>query len=175
MAAAVGMRGAIAVREGCADEAVRWLEESLASLHGMRYELLTTSFELALADGLIQQGRHRQARNLVERTIGHCRSSGDAFALPELLRVKAAAHKGLGEGDAQTQALQESLALARRQGARAWELRTSMDLAQQSFEQGDLRQATALLDDCDARWGPEGRDSADLRQLEALRQELGAV
>ncbi len=175
MAAAVGMRGAIAVREGFADEAVRGLEESLASLHGMRYELLTTSFELALADGLIQQGRHRQARNLVERTIGHCRSSGDAFALPELLRVKAAAHKGLGENDAQTQALQESLALARRQGARAWELRTSMDLAQQSFEQGDLRQATALLDDCDARWGPEGRDSADLRQLEALRQELGAV
>lgn len=175
MAAAVGMRGAIAVREGFADEAVRWLEESLASLHGMRYELLTTSFELALADGLIQQGRYQQASHLVERTIEHCRSSGDAFALPELLRVKAAAHKGLGETDAQTQALQESLVLARRQGARAWELRTSMDLAQQSFEQGDLRQAMALLDECDARWGTEGRDSADLRQLETLRQELGAV
>jgi predicted ATPase len=175
MAAAVGMRGAIAVREGHADEAVSWLEESLASLHGMRYELLTTSFELALAEGLIQKGQYRHAKDLVERTIGHCRTSGDAFALPELLRVKAAAHKGLGENDARSLTLHESLALGQRQGARAWQLRTTMDLARLLFEQGEPLQAQALLDDCDVRWGPEGRNSADLRQLDSLRRELGAT
>lgn len=175
MAAAVGMRGAIAVREGHADEAVSWLEESLASLHGMRYELLTTSFELALAEGLIQKGQYQHAKDLVERSIAHCRTSGDAFALPELLRVKAAAHKGLGENDARSLTLHESLALGRRQGARAWQLRTTMDLAQLLFEQGEPLQARALLDDCDVRWGPEGRNSADLRQLDSLRRELGAT
>lgn len=174
MAAAVGMRGVIAVRAGHADEAVDWLKESLASLHGMRYELLTTSFELALAEGLILQGQYAQARDGVERTIAHCRSSGDAFALPELLRVRAAAQRGLDEDDAQTQSLHESLALGRQQGARAWELRTSMDIARRLLQQEKPVQAAALLEDCDARWGPEGRQSADLRQLDVLRREAAA-
>lgn len=175
MAAAVGMRGVIAVRAGHAEEAVDWLKESLASLHAMRYELLTTSFELALAEGLILQGQYAQARDAVERTIAHCRSSGDAFALPELLRVRAAAQRGLDEDDAQTRSLHESLTLGRQQGARAWELRTSMDIARRLLQQGKPAQAAALLEDCDARWGPEGRQSADLRQLAALRREAAAL
>ena len=139
----------------------------------MRYELLTTSFEISLAEGLIQEGRYAEARTLVNGTIEHCRQSGDAFALPELLRIKAAALKALGQGDAQAaeSTLLESLALSQQQGARAWELRTTVDLARLLFERGQRSEAIRLLKDAD-HWGAEGWDTADLRQLDALRREV---
>jgi predicted ATPase/DNA-binding winged helix-turn-helix (wHTH) protein len=169
IAASLGMRGAIAIRAGRPDEAIGWLEESLTRLHGMRYELLTTTFELALTEGLILSGRYNEAARVLDGTIDHCRKSGDAFALPELLRVKAGIFKARGdEGGASIEAmLQESLALSRSQGARAWELRTIMDLARLSLEGGRPSVALDML----APWHAnalKGADSMDRRALAQL-------
>jgi predicted ATPase/DNA-binding winged helix-turn-helix (wHTH) protein len=174
MAAALGMRGAIAVRAHQPDEAIDWLHESLARLHGMRYELLTTTFEIALAEGLILTGRHAEAGRLVEGTIEHCRKSGDAFALPELLRIKASILKALGGGDTMPAqvVLEESLALSRQQGARAWELRAAMDLARLWLEQGRVGDAKQLLDS----WRDDvssDADTMDRRELRELWQAIG--
>lgn len=176
IAASLGMRGAIAIRAGQPDEAIGWLEESLARLHGMRYELLTTTFELALAEGLILRGRYNDAERLLDGTIDHCRKSGDAFALPELLRVKAGIFKARGDGGrASIEAvLQESLALSRSQGARAWELRTTMDLARLSLEEGRPSVALDML----APWqamAREGADSMDRRALARLWKDTQDV
>ena len=169
IAASLGMRGAIAIRAGQPDEAIGWLEESLARLHGMRYELLTTTFELALAEGLILRGRYNDAERLLDGTIDHCRKSGDAFALPELLRVKAGIFKARGDGDGASieAVLQESLALSRSQGARAWELRTTMDLARLSLEEGKPSVALDMLAPWQAIAG-EDADSMDRRALARL-------
>ncbi|MDL2424712.1 transcriptional regulator, partial [Pseudomonas sp. BAgro211] len=88
---------ASAIRREQPGDAVRQLEESLTRLHGMRYELLTTSFEIALAEGLILAGEHRRALGVARRSIAHCRSSGDAYALPELMRIEAQIIAALGE------------------------------------------------------------------------------
>jgi len=175
MVASLGMRGAIAVRARQPDNAIDWLEESLARLHGMRYELLTTTFEMTLAEGLILSGRHAEAGRLLEGTIEHCRKSGDAFAMPELLRIKASILKALGGGDtAPVQVvLEESLALSRHQGARAWELRAAMDLARLFLEQGRASDAKLLL----VPWrGDPSNDAGtmDRRELKELwrRTEL---
>ncbi|WP_065260080.1 ATP-binding protein [Pseudomonas bananamidigenes] len=173
MAAAHGLRAAIAIRAGQPGEAVPLLEESLARLRGMRYELLTTSFEIALAEGLMLGGQHDKALALVDGTIDHCRQSGDAFALPELLRIKAGILKLIDGENVQaiTTLLEASIALSRDQGAWAWELRTSMDLARLWLEQGRAEQARALLGACREQVS-EGFDTLDLRRLESLWQSL---
>ncbi|WP_445147222.1 ATP-binding protein [Dyella sp. Tek66A03] len=174
IAASRGMRGAIAIRAGETGDAVSLLEESLAQLHGMRYELLNTSFEIALAEGLILAGEHARALAVMERTIEHSRSSGDAFALPELLRIKAVTLKALHPADTAPviAMLGESLALSRQQGARAWERRTTMELARLAQEQGRASEARELLQACrDAV--SEGFDTMDLRQLERLLHQAG--
>lgn len=173
IAAARGMQGAIAIRAGTPGDAVKLLEESLAQLHGMRYELLNTSFEIALAEGLILEGQHQRALEIVERTIGHCRASGDAFALPELLRIRAVTLKALnpGDGGAVRAALTESLALSREQGARSWTWRTRMELARLALEEGRCSEARVIVQQCRDE-ASEGFDSKDLQALELLWQEL---
>lgn len=171
IAASQGLRAAIAIRTEQPGNAVAMLEESLARLHGMRYELLTTSFEISLAEGLILNHNHAKAMTLVDGTINHCRASGDVFALPELLRIKAGIIKVINGGDVQkaTVILQESLALSRQQGAWSWELRASMDLARLWLEQGCRGQAIELLKACRKKVS-EGFDTLDVRRLEALWQ-----
>ncbi|KQW28446.1 MULTISPECIES: ATP-binding protein [Pseudomonas] len=171
IAAAMGLQGAIAIRAGRPGNAVALLEESLARLQGMRYELLTTAFETSLAEGLVLDGQHEKALAQVETTIRHCRRSGDAYALPELLRIKASILKTLAPDNVVETlgTLQESITLSQQQGARSWELRASMDLASVWLEQGHAAQAKALLSDCHERMN-EGHDTLDLRQLHKLWQ-----
>lgn len=173
ISASLGMRGAIAVRAGRPEQAVGWLQESLSQLHGMRYELLTTSFEIALAEGLILSGLHRDAGKLLEGTIAHCRSSGEGFALPELLRLKAGTVAARGnEFTATTEALlMESLTISKVQGARAWQLRTTLDIARLLLTQERRADARQLLLDCRS-WLTEGFDTMDVRQLDLLLRDL---
>ncbi len=173
LSAAKGLRAAVAIRSKTAGNAVSVLEESLHQLHGMRYELLTTSFEIALAEGLIMEGQHEKAASLLARTIDHCHQSGDAFALPELLRIQAGVVQALepdNEGLAE-EILTESLQLSRQQGARAWELRTSMDLARLWLDQGRRTQASELLRACRS-WVTEGFGTLDVRELHAIEQRI---
>jgi hypothetical protein len=142
----------------------------------MRYELLTTTFEIALAEGLILGGRHAEAGRLVDGTIAHCRHSGDAFALPELLRIRAGIHKVLDADRPETAEamLDESLALSRRQGARAWTLRATMDRARSLLERRQPSKARDLL----APWMDalvEGADTLDRRALATLWQDVLAA
>lgn len=177
VAAAMGVQGAIAIRAGRPDNAVALLEESLARLQGMRYELLTTAFEISLAEGLMLSGQHAKALAQVERTIHHCRESGDAYALPELLRIRAAALKTLNPADALTveATLEESLSLSQQQGARSWTLRASMDLATLWLEHHRAADAKALLDVCRAN-ASEGYDTLDMTELERLwRRTLAEI
>ncbi|MGF6488028.1 ATP-binding protein [Pseudomonas frederiksbergensis] len=171
VAAAMGVQGAIAIRAGQPGNAVALLEESLARLQGMRYELLTTSFEISLVEGLILIGEHEKALTQVEATVKHCRNSGDAYALPELLRIKAAILKTLDAGNtvAAEGTLKESIALSQQQGAMSWELRASMDLATLWLEQARAAEAKELLSACRERMS-EGYDTLDLRQLQVLWQ-----
>ncbi|QEL26603.1 transcriptional regulator [Bosea sp. F3-2] len=129
IAAAGGFRGELALQQGALGEALGAIEESLSRLRAIRYELLTTSFSLALARGLMQGARYSEARELIEVTIARCHGNGERFALPELLRVKAEiVCRADGDIAACEALLKEALILAREQGSRAWESRIAVDL-----------------------------------------------
>lgn len=167
VAASGGFRGKLAVEKGNAREALEWIEESLARLHAARYELLTTSFRMALTQGLAQCGRHQEALELVNATIDRCDGNGELFAMPELLRIKASIVDSLAGGDEVEALLLDSLAWSRRQDAPAWELRTAIDLARRWMESKRAIEAAELLGPLRAAFH-EGFDTADLRAADEL-------
>ncbi len=129
IAAVGGFRGELAIQRGDLDEARIALEKSLTGLRATRYELLTTSFSIALARGLILGARYHEARELIEASIARCNGNGERFAMPELLRMKAEILCRTDGSVAASEALlKEALNLAREQGSRAWELRIGADL-----------------------------------------------
>jgi len=66
----------------------------------------------------------------------------------------------------------QSLELSRRQGARAWELRTAVDLATLLADQGRRENGRALLQPVFEQF-VEGRDTADLKAAERVLSNLG--
>jgi len=93
--------------------------------------------------------------------------------MPELLRVKAGLLASMPQpsaGDAEKY-LMQSLELSRRQGARAWELRTATDLAALLASQRRSESARALLRPVFEQF-VEGADTADLKAAERLLATL---
>ena len=68
---------------------------------------------------------------------------------------------------------ERALAIARQQQAKSWELRAAMSLARLWRDQGKTKQARELLAPV-YRWFTEGFDTLDLKEANALLEELNA-
>ena len=162
-----GYKAALAIRRGDAKAGVESLQRCLETLHAVRYELLTVTFNIALARGFAALGRFAEASVLIEETIRLIESSGAFSDMPELLRVKgdlllAMPQRRVDEAEV---CFTQSLELSRRQGARAWELRTATDLAALWAGQGRSKAARALLQPVFEQF-TEGSDLPDLKAAE---------
>ncbi|MGA8495513.1 MAG: winged helix-turn-helix domain-containing protein [Xanthobacteraceae bacterium] len=168
-----GFQGELAIRRGDAKDGVDSLLASLEKLHAMPYELLTTPLNISLVQGLAATGRFAEGVTLIDETIRLVETNGDICYLPELLRVKGdilLSMPQLSIDDAERHFMQ-SLELSRRQGARAWELRTATDLATLLAGQRQSERARALLQPVFEQF-VEGSDTADLKAAERLLANL---
>jgi predicted ATPase len=168
-----GLKAELAIRRGDAENGVEILRDCLEKLHASRYELLTTAFKISLVQGLAATGRFAEGMALIDETIQLVEATGEASFLPELLRLKAGLLLSMpqsGPGDAEMYFLQ-SLELSRRQGARAWELRTATDFAALLAAQGRSESARELLRPVFEQF-VEGFDTADLKAAERLLATL---
>jgi predicted ATPase len=143
-------------------------------LHAAHYELLTPTFNISLVEGLAALGRFAEGVTLVDETIRLVEANEDLSYMPELLRVKGSVLLAMPEPrtyDAEV-CLMQSLEWSRRQGARAWELRTAIDLAALLAGQGRSESARALLQPVFEQF-VERSDTADLKAAERLLATLG--
>lgn len=168
-----GFTGELAIRRGDASSAVDGLQRCLTELHAAPYELLTTPLNIALVQGLAATGRFAEAFALIEKTIGLVEANGDLCYLPELLRVRgglvlAAPRPAIDEAELY---FERALELSRRQGARAWELRTATDLAALLADRGQRESARVLLQPV-FNWFAEGLQTADLKSAARLLATL---
>ncbi len=117
----------------------------MEALRATRYELLTTPFNIWLAQGLAATGQSAEGLARIDRTIAMVEETGDLSQMPELLRVKASLLLTMQTPDLveAESCLTQSLELSRRQGARAWELRTATDLAALMADRGERDRARA--------------------------------
>jgi tetratricopeptide (TPR) repeat protein len=169
-----GLKGELAIRQGNAKGGVESLQGCLEELHAARYELLTTAFNISLVQGLAAIGRFAEGMTLIEETIRLVEANGDIIYMPELLRVKGSLLLSMPQPsvDDAEMCFMQSLELSRRQGARAWELRTAVDLAKLLAAQGRPESARALLQPVLEQFA-EGSDTADLKAAERLLATLG--
>ncbi|MET3596210.1 MULTISPECIES: hypothetical protein [Mesorhizobium] len=165
-----GFKGELAIRRGNASSGVESLRSCLAELHAAPYELLTTPLNISFVQGLAATGRSAEALSLIEETIQQVETSGDLCYMAELLRVKGnlvLAAPQAGTDEEAELCFRRSLELSDRQGARAWELRSAIDLAFLLAARGRHDAAQALLQPIFARFG-EGLETADLQSAARL-------
>ena len=109
----------------------------------------------------------------MDQVIARCEDSGERWYLAEAWRIKGELVLLDGASDESAEDhLRQSLALAREQRARAWELRAAIGLARLLHGQGRI---AAARDDLAAVRGAftEGFATADVRAASALLQALG--
>jgi predicted ATPase/DNA-binding winged helix-turn-helix (wHTH) protein len=168
-----GRKAELAILRGNTEAGVKDLQTALEHLHAVQHEVLTTEFNITLARGLAATGRLEESKMVIEERIRRVEISGEMFYLPELLRVKGRLLLSTSEPD-QREAeicLKESLKLSRRQGSRAWELRTARDLAELFAAHEQPSEGRALLQSVYAGFS-EGFETPDLKAAEDLLAAL---
>ncbi|WP_244490379.1 ATP-binding protein [Rhizobium sp. Root708] len=131
LAAGRAYEGLLAIRRGEVAPGVPMLESAIVDLQVARYELLTTTFSVALATGLAASGRATDALELVDRAIREVENSGDVSHMPELLRTKASVLGRMPNTPSEQieSCLESALDWSRMQGALTSELAATIDLA----------------------------------------------
>src|SRR5690606_28241310 len=129
---ALALKGEVLLRRGDLAEAIELLRTALNDMKTKNQKnLMLTVTSCALAEGLAAAGHLEEALAVITDTLAHPPGNAETWEAPELLRVRAdilLAMPQPDEGEAERELLR-SLALARRQGAKGWELRTTMTLA----------------------------------------------
>jgi predicted ATPase/DNA-binding winged helix-turn-helix (wHTH) protein len=172
-AVGTGYRGELCVLRGDGAAGVALLTEALGTLHGARYELVTTTLMIALAQGLAMTERWGEALQVIDETFGLVESNGDLLYMPEVLRTKAIvlARNGRGNIAGSEENFSLALDLARQQSALSWELRAATSYAALRASQGRVDDARALLSPVYASF-KEGFATRDLKIAKALLDDL---
>jgi predicted ATPase/DNA-binding winged helix-turn-helix (wHTH) protein len=172
-AAGIGLKGELAIIRGETETGIDLLRTALEALRAEQYNVVITVFIGALADGLRKMGKLEEALLTIDDVIERATSSGAAFYLAELLRIKACILAADPRPD-RTVALDwlaESLAVAREQSALALELRSTTTLAQMLAESGQRDQARHVLTLVYDRF-TEGFETMDLRIARQTLEDL---
>jgi tetratricopeptide (TPR) repeat protein len=130
-------------------------------------------FFVFMAEAYLASGRVRVGVATVEEALALSLRTGTQVLDAELLRLKGELLSLAGASDA-TEALEflrGAIAVARRQGAKSWELRATTSLARLLTEQGRREEARAMLGEI-YNWFTEGFDTADLKDAKVLLDEL---
>ena len=163
------LRGAALSAQGAIEEAVACLREGLAGRLGAMFG---RPYGLArLAEALARRGELEAALAAAQEGLDTLKQTAFRLWEPELHRLKGIALSGLSRLEEGQSPLEEALHVARRQQAKAYELRAAMSLARLWGEQSRRAEARDLLAPVYG-WFTEGFDTADLKDARALLDEL---
>ena len=149
------------------------MRAGLEKIQALRIGILTTELKISLVQGLGATGQFAEGLALADATIEWVETHGETSYLPELLRVKGGLLLSMPRPrrDAAESCLMRSLELGRAQGARAWELRTAVDLASLLRSRGEAERARMLLRPV-LEGFVEGLDTSDVRTATRLMATL---
>jgi predicted ATPase/DNA-binding winged helix-turn-helix (wHTH) protein len=160
-------------RRGCRDDAAA-LPAALSRLrlHG---DAMQYTFGLGwFADALAGAGDTGGAMVAIDKALARASACKECWGSAEMLRLKGELllqHDGHGAAAAAERHFQDALAMARRQGALAWELRCATSLARLWRGRGAADQARQLLQPVYGRFG-EGWSHPDLAAARTLLAAL---
>jgi predicted ATPase len=172
-ATGLALRGELLIRLGDTERGIELLRGALGSMRAERQNILEARAACALAEGLAASGQFGEALSVISAAIATTADNDEALERPELLRIKATILLSGSElpSSEVEDCLAQSLACARRQCAKGWELRTTMTLARLRSTQGRGAEARHLLSAIYDQF-TEGLDTHDLKAAGQLLREL---
>jgi predicted ATPase/DNA-binding winged helix-turn-helix (wHTH) protein len=156
------LRGALLVEQGDFSAGIAVLSGALPVLG--RVASRQPEFQIALAKGLAGTGDLTRALDVLGAALTHAKSDGEYWCVPELLRIRSEIliTQDQDGSDAAERQLRYALRLARKQGARSWELRAATSLAQYLKSRGDPRHESRRILESVVEQFTEGFATADL-------------
>ncbi|MBR0706454.1 ATP-binding protein [Bradyrhizobium liaoningense] len=170
-AVGIGQKGELLLRRGDLAGGIEHLRRSQATLYATRHRIMTTVYATALAEGLAAQNQTGEALRTINEAIAQIPDHGEAFDMPEMLRVKGDILAHSGNAAEAESCLLKSLDLSRRQCALGWELRGAISLGRIWRQAGKARDARDLLAPLVARY-QEGLATRDLVAATGLLDAL---
>ena len=168
-------RGWALAEQGQVEDGVTEMRRALAEYKERGTALREPYFQGILADVLRKTGKLAEALKLLTEALARADRNGDRFFEAELYRLKGETLlMGAGAVTEAEACFHKSLEIARRQRAKAWELRSTVSLARLYHQQGKSAEARRKLEET-YRWFTEGFATADLRAAKALLDELSRV
>jgi class 3 adenylate cyclase/predicted ATPase len=167
--------GWAATCQGQVDAGVEALKRGLADWRSTGARLWLPMFLALEAEAHAKADRNDAALHSIEQALVVSEETGERWAVPEVLRIKAGLllGGGLPRAEEAESLLTKSLEIARRQQALSWELRTSCDLARLWRRRGRGEEALNLLRSVYGRF-TEGFATPDLQAAKALMESLTA-
>jgi predicted ATPase len=166
------LRGWALAAQGQGAEGIAQMHQAAAARRGAGAKLVLPYWLAMLAEAY---GGMRQAAEglvLVAEALAVVNTTGERHWEAELYRLKGELLLHAADHEAEAEAcFQQALAIARRQQAKSWELRTAMSLAGLWQRQGKRTEARELLAPIYG-WFTEGFDTVDLQEAKALLEDL---
>jgi hypothetical protein len=165
-----GLLGWASAKTGELDKGLKRLQRGWEIRDRMQTRIWGSYFRISEADILLQNQRNDEAIALLDRVAAE--ADAPHFDDAEGMRVRACARLAQGAPLAEVEALfQRGLAIARRQHARLFELRTATSLAQVWRDAGRIDDAHALLSPIHG-WFTSGHKTPDLIQARAVLDSM---
>ena len=166
--------GVLLMKQGAIAAGLSNLRTGLSALPLNAFHMNYTAFLADTAEALGCCDEHVKGLATIEEALARAEHNEELWCMAELLRIKGALllRTDAGKDDAAPdQHFLESLDWARRQGALAWELRTSVSRAQWLRDHARIWEARNLLGAVCDRFS-EGFATADLKAARDLLREL---
>ena len=174
------LRGSALTQQGSVEEGIAQIREGLAGYRATGAEMGYSYFLALLADGYRQAGETDAGLGVVDEAMEMVSRSGEHCYEAELYRVKGlllgASSDRSGDAARAEEAeacFHQAIAVARRSGARSFELRAVLSLARLWQCQGKAADARRVLAEVYGSFA-EGFDTADLREAKALLDALAS-
>jgi predicted ATPase len=135
--------------------------------------ICTAMFRGWVVLGLRGLGRCDEAIKVNLENIAHCRKTGDRYMEPECVRLQGELTLEAKPSDAEAaeRLFKEAITIAQAHGAKSWELRAAMSLAELLRSRNRRDEAGACLEPV-LNWFSEGLETEDLRQAKDLMAAL---
>jgi len=167
------MRGWALAMQGQWEEGIAQIQQGLVAQHATGAEIAHPTFLGLLTEAHAAAGQAEAGLEVLTEALALVDHTGERYWEPELYRLKGELllQQAVPDAPQAEVCFQQALAVARRQQAKSWELRTAISLSRLWQQQGRRGEAYELLAPIYG-WFTEGFDTADLQDAKALLEAL---
>jgi predicted ATPase len=169
----ITLRGWALAKQGRQEEGIAHIRRGLADIQATGQELWRSQFLTHLAEAFGEAGQPEEGLRALTEAFDQASKTHEHLFEAELYRLKGELllMRDESSGAQAESCFQRAIEVARKQSAKAWELRATISLARLLARQGRRDQARSMLAEIYG-WFTEGFDTADLKEARVLLDEL---